>query len=62
MFLCRTKKNRNLLDYHHNVDVSHDRDYRKVAVHEQAILSIKTEEKPSEKDAESKMLVHFFFV
>ena len=55
-----------MLDYHHDVDhktqiTSHDRDYRNVDVHEQAILSTKTEEKPSEKDAESKMLVHFFF-
>ena len=56
-----------MLDYHHDVDhktqiTSHDRDYRNVDVHEQAILSTKTEEKPSEKDAESKMLVHFFFL
>ena len=61
-FARRTRKNRNFLDYHHNVDdhiqiVSHDRDSNNVDVHEQAMLSTKTEESPTEKHAESKMLV-----
>ena len=61
-FSRRTRKNTNFQDYHHDVDhhiqiVSHDRDYNNVDVHEQAMLSTKTEERPTEKHAESKMLV-----
>ena len=34
--------------------MSHDRDYSNVDVHEQAMLSTKTEERPTEKRARSK--------
>ena len=48
MFLCRTKKNRNLLDYQyveHYVDiVSHGRDNSDVDVHDWDMLSTKTAE------------------
>ena len=58
MFLCRTKKNRNLQDYqyveHHIEIVSHDRDYSDVDVHDWDMLSTKTEERPIEERAESK--------
>ena len=58
----RKKKKENLLDYHHHVNhhieiVSHDGDYSSVDVHVQATLSTKNEGRPTEKYAESKMLV-----
>ena len=60
-FAGRTNKNRNLMDYDHNMDhhiqiISHDRDYSNVDVHEQAMLSTKAEERPTEKHLKSKML------
>ena len=49
------------MDYDHNMDhhiqiISHDRDYSNVDVHEQAMLSTKAEERPTEKHLKSKML------
>ena len=47
-----------MLDYQyveHRIDiVSHDRDYSNADVHEQAMLSTKTEGRPTEKRAGSK--------
>ena len=56
------KKKKNFLDYHHDVDhhiqiESHDRYYSNVDLHQQVMLSTKTEERPTEKHAERKMLV-----
>ena len=49
----RIKKNRNLLDYQyveHRIEiVSHDRNYSNVDVHEQAMLSTKTDEERTTK-------------
>ena len=49
------------MDYDHNMDhhiriISHDRDYSNVDVHEQAMLSTKTEERPTEKHTRNKKI------
>ena len=55
---CRINNNRNVLGHlyvKHCIEiVSHDRDYSYVDVHEQAMLSVKTKETPTEKRAESQ--------
>ena len=55
-----------LLDYqyvdHHFQIVGHDRDYSNVDVHEQAMLSIKADERPTEKHAESKNKIKCFIL
>ena len=57
-FRCRKNNNRNLLGHlyvKHCIEiVSHDRDYSYVDVHEQAMLSTKAKETPTEKRAESQ--------
>ena len=58
---AENKKYRNVLDYnyvdHHIKIIGHDRDYSNVDVHDKAVASTKTEKRPTEKHAESKMLV-----
>ena len=41
--------------------VTHDRENSNVDVHKQAMLSTKTEDRPTKKHAESKILLQFLF-
>ena len=57
-FPMQNKEQQNLLEYqyvdHHIKIVKHDRDYSNFVAHEQGMLPTKTEERPTEKRAESK--------
>ena len=65
MFLCRTKKNRNLQDYqyveHHIEIVSHDRDYSDVDVHAETCFRprLKKDLLKSARRAKEKEMFYF---